>query len=158
MSYSGDTKTGSSDPRRKRSQVDAGEESAHMNDDAKSDPARSFTPLEQKPEVSMEVAASLDLRVGTIVDVAEVAGADRLARLTVDFGRDTRTVIAGIRQERPDLSVLIGRQALFYYNLPRKKIRGQLSEAMLCDLGFADGILPALLQPEWPVPNGTRAG
>jgi tRNA-binding protein len=79
-------------------------------------------------------------------------------KLTVDFGDETRTVVAGIRQERSDPRVLIGRQALFYYNLPKKKIRGHLSEAMLCDVGYADGILPALLEPERPVPNGTRAG
>ncbi len=119
---------------------------------------RAFTPRPQKPEVSQEAAEAIDLRIGTIVGVAEVANADRLVKLTVDFGRETRTVIAGIRQERPDVHVLVGRQALFYYNLPKKNIRGHLSEAMLCDVGFADGILPALLQPERPVPNGTRAG
>ena len=70
----------------------------------------------------------------------------------------TRTVIAGIRGERSDPGVLVGRQALFYYNLPHRKIRGHVSEAMLCDVGHADGIIPALLEPEWPVPNGTRAG
>jgi methionine--tRNA ligase beta chain len=117
-----------------------------------------FIAVEPKPEISIEVADKVDLRVGTIVDIVEVPDANRLVKLTVDFGTDKRTVIAGIRDERSDPRVLVGRQALFYYNLPRKKIRGQLSEAMLCDVGYADGIVPALLQPEWPVPNGTRAG
>ena len=35
---------------------------------------------------------------------------------------------------------------------------GEVSEGMLFDLGYADGILPALAVPERPVPNGTRAG
>jgi hypothetical protein len=35
---------------------------------------------------------------------------------------------------------------------------GEISEGMLLDLGFADGITPALAVPERPVPNGTRAG
>jgi hypothetical protein len=35
---------------------------------------------------------------------------------------------------------------------------GQISEGMLFDLGFADGVLPVLAVPEKPVPNGTRAG
>ena len=117
-----------------------------------------FTPAAQKPEIPFTMVEQVDLRVGTIVDVADVAGADTLMRLTVDFGAETRTVIAGIKKERHDPKVLIGRQGLFYYNLPKKKIRGQMSEAMLCDIGHADGILPALLQPEWPVPNGARAG
>jgi tRNA-binding protein len=117
-----------------------------------------FEPAAQKPEIPMEIADKLDLRIGAIVDVAPIPGADRLMKLTVDFGTDTRTVVAGIREERRDPRVLVGRQALFYYNVPRKTIRGHLSEAMLCDVGYADGIQPALLEPEWPVPAGTRAG
>jgi tRNA-binding protein len=117
-----------------------------------------FVPSEPKPEIPLDAANRVDLRVGTIIDIVEVAGASRLMKLTVDFGTETRTVIAGIRDERGDPRVLVGRQALFYYNLPKKTIRGQVSEAMLCDVGYADGILPGLLEPEWPVPNGTRAG
>ena len=117
-----------------------------------------FLPKPQKPEIALDDIEKVDLRIGTIVDIVEVAGADRLMKLTVDFGIDTRAVIAGIREERADPRELIGRQALFYYNLPKKKIRGEISEAMLCDVGYADGFVPALLEPERPVPNGTRAG
>jgi tRNA-binding protein len=117
-----------------------------------------FVPSAQKPEIPADLADKVDLRIGTIVGIVEVPEADRLMKLTVDFGTDKRTVIAGIRDERRDPRVLIGRQALFYYNLPRKKIRGQVSEAMLCDAGYADGIVPALLEPEWAVPSGTRVG
>lgn len=39
-----------------------------------------------------------------------------------------------------------------------KRIRGELSEGMLFDIGFADGVVPVLAQPERPVPNGARAG
>jgi hypothetical protein len=35
---------------------------------------------------------------------------------------------------------------------------GEISEGMLLDIGYADGITPALSVPERPVPNGTRAG
>jgi hypothetical protein len=35
---------------------------------------------------------------------------------------------------------------------------GEISEGMLFDIGFADGILPVLAVPESPVPNGTRCG
>jgi hypothetical protein len=35
---------------------------------------------------------------------------------------------------------------------------GQVSEGMLFDIGYADGVVPALAVPEKPVPNGTRAG
>jgi hypothetical protein len=35
---------------------------------------------------------------------------------------------------------------------------GELSEGMLLEIGFADGVIPALAVPERPVPDGTRAG
>lgn len=115
-------------------------------------------PAPQKPYIPMTVAEQVDLRVGTITGIAPVERSDKLMRLTVDFGADVRTVVAGIRQERAHPESLVGRQALFYYNLEPRTMRGVTSEAMLCDAGYADGIRPALLQPEWPLPNGTRAG
>ena len=39
-----------------------------------------------------------------------------------------------------------------------RKMRGVVSQGMLFDLGFADGITPVLATPESPVPDGTRAG
>jgi tRNA-binding protein len=47
---------------------------------------------------------------------------------------------------------------LFVVNLPPKKMMGQVSEGMLFDIGYADGVLPALAVPERPVPDGARAG
>ena len=56
------------------------------------------------------------------------------------------------------LDAIVGEQALFVVNLASKTIRGQVSEGMLFDAGFADGLRPAFVQPEWPVPDGVRAG
>jgi tRNA-binding protein len=125
------------------------------------DPARAsrpFTPAPVKATLDPGLLDQIDVRVGTIRAAEPMAGADRLAILTVDFGDHTRSIVAGIRTERPSLQALVGTQALFVINLPRKTIRGQLSEGMLFDVGFADGLRPAFAQPEWPVPNGARAG
>ena len=100
----------------------------------------------------------IDIRVGTIVRVEDVAGADKLAKLTVNFGDHTRTILAGIKQERADPREIEGKQALFVVNLEPRKLRGILSEGMLFDIGYADGITPVLAVPEEPVPNGARAG
>jgi tRNA-binding protein len=111
-----------------------------------------------KPVAEYSALEALDVRAGTIRAAVPVAGADRLALLTVSFADRDRTIVAGIRTERPSLDAIVGRQCLFVVNLPRKKIRGQLSEGMLFDVGFADGLRPAFAVPEWPVPDGTRAG
>lgn len=111
-----------------------------------------------KPLTTFDVIDQLDIRVGTIERVEEVAKSDKLMRLVVNFGDHTRTILAGIKQERPDPQVLVGRQALFIVNLAPKKMAGEMSEGMLFDIGFADGITPVLATPEQPVPNGTRAG
>ena len=82
----------------------------------------------------------------------------KLPALVNRFGDHTRTILSGLKQERADPQDLVGCQALFVVNLEPRKMAGELSEGMLFDLGFADGIAPALAVPERPLPDGTRAG
>lgn len=117
-----------------------------------------FTPAPAKPSISFDDLNRIDIRVGTIVSVADVAGSDKLVKLTVDFGDHERSILAGMKQERQNLRELEGMQALFVVNLEPKKMMGQTSEGMLFDIGYADGLLPALAIPERPVPNGSRLG
>lgn len=126
--------------------------------DAEPGRAAGFSPAPLKPAIDSAQLESLDVRTGTIRAAVPVAGADRLALLTVDFGDRTRSIVAGIRTERMALEALSGVQALFVVNLPPRTILGQISEGMLFDIGFADGLRPAFAQPEWPVPDGVRAG
>jgi tRNA-binding protein len=115
-------------------------------------------PAPLKPTVPFSQLESLDVRVGTIESVNDVPGSKKLVRFVVDFGDHRRTVIAGMKQERDDLDSLIGTQTLFVVNLEPRAMAGEVSEAMFFDLGYADGIEPALAVPERPVLNGTRAG
>ncbi len=117
-----------------------------------------MTPAPVKPVVPVSALEAIDVRVGTIQKVEEVPKSDRLLRLTVGFGDHVRTILAGMKRERPDPSELVGRQALFVVNLEPRKMMGETSEGMVFDLGYADGVLPALALPERPVPDGTRAG
>ena len=117
-----------------------------------------FTPAPVKPPVAIAALEALDVRVGEILSVENVAGSSKLVRLRVSFGDHTRTILAGLRKEREDPTALAGRQALFVVNLEPKRMAGEVSEGMLFDLGYADGLLPALAVPERPMPNGTRAG
>ena len=117
-----------------------------------------MTPAPIKPVIDKALLEKIDVRVGTIASIEEVARSDKLVALHVDFGDHTRTVLAGMKTERANPTELVGRQALFVVNLEPRKMAGLVSEAMLFDLGYEDGISPALAVPERPVPNGTRAG
>ncbi len=115
-------------------------------------------PAPVKPDVSPELLEQLDVRVGTIERVEDVPGSDKLVRLTVDFGDHRRRILVGMKRERGDPTEVQGKQALFVVNLPPRKMMGEVSEGMLFDIGYADGITPVLAVPEAPVPNGSRAG
>jgi tRNA-binding protein len=117
-----------------------------------------MTPAPLKASIPFSTLEQIDIRVGTITAVEDVPKSKKLARLRVDFGDHQRTILAGLKQERPDVSVLIGRQALFVVNLEPRPMAGEVSEGMLFDIGYADGVVPVLAVPEAPVPNGTRAG
>ncbi len=117
-----------------------------------------FTAAPIKTLVSMEALEALDIRVGTIERLEEVPCSDKLMKLTVNFGDHSRTILAGIRKERENPQEIEGRQALFVVNLQPRKMAGEISEGMLFDIGYADGVTPVLAVPERPVPNGARAG
>jgi len=117
-----------------------------------------FTPAPVKPVVPFSALEALDIRVGTIERVEDIHRSEKLLKLTVNFGDHSRIILAGMKQERENPRELEGKQALFVLNLEPKRMAGELSQGMLFDLGYADGILPALATPERPVPNGTRAG
>ena len=115
-------------------------------------------PAPLKPVVDPKVLEQLDVRVGTIISVENIDGADHLVKMRVDFGNHLRVIVAGLKKERADPREIEGRQALFVVNLPARKMRGVVSEGMLFDIGYADGITPVLAVPEAKVPDGARAG
>ena len=117
-----------------------------------------MTPATVKTTVSIEALNQIDIRVGTIRSVADVPNSDNLVQLRVSFGDHERTIVAGLKKERVDPREIEGRQALFVVNLESRKMRGVLSEGMLFDIGYADGVRPVLAMPEGEVPDGTRAG
>ena len=117
-----------------------------------------MTPAPVKPTISFDDFEKIDIRVGTITAVSEVAGSNKLMKLIVDFGDHTRSILAGIRKERENPREIEGKQALFVVNLPEKKMAGELSQGMLFDIGYADGVRPVLAVPEATVPDGSRAG
>jgi tRNA-binding protein len=117
-----------------------------------------FVAAPVKPVVGIEALEALDIRVGMIERIEEVPRSDKLMKLTVNFGGHSRTILAGIKKERENPREIEGVQALFVVNLQPRKMAGEISEGMLFDIGYTDGVTPVLAVPERPVPNGTRAG
>jgi methionine--tRNA ligase beta chain len=118
-----------------------------------------MSPAPIKPTISLDQIDKIDVRVGTILAVEDVINSEKLVRLRVDFGDHQRTILVGMKKERESPKAEIeGKQALFVVNLEPRKMAGEISEGMIFDLGYADGITPVLALPEKPVPDGTRAG
>jgi methionyl-tRNA synthetase len=84
---------------------------------------------------TIEEFAKIDLRVARVLAAEEVAGADKLLKLTVNFGGNaTRTVFAGIKQAyRPDQ--LVGRLVVVVANLAPRKMKFGVSEGMVVASG-----------------------
>jgi tRNA-binding protein len=115
-----------------------------------------FIPV--KPTITFSDLEKIDIRVGTIEKVADVEKSDKLVKLTVNFGEFKRTILVGMKKERENPREIEGKQALFVINLEPKNIMGEISEGMMFDIGYANGIIPVLAMPEKPVPDGVCAG
>ncbi len=114
--------------------------------------------LDVKESIDMKVLDQLDIRVGTILSVTDVPNSSKLVCLQVDFGSFKRQILVGMKGEREDDKEIEGKQALFVVNLKPKKMAGMMSEGMLFDIGYSNGITPVLAMPEKEVPNGVVAG
>jgi len=103
--------------------------------------------------VSIEEFGRLELRVAEVKAAERVAGADRLLRLQLDLGGETRQVVAGIAAHY-DPAALVGRRVVVVANLKPAVIRGQESRGMV--LAAVDGDRVSLLGPDQPVALGSK--
>jgi methionyl-tRNA synthetase len=96
--------------------------------------------------ISIDEFRKIDLRVARIVQAENVAGADKLLRLTLDLGGQTRTVFAGIKSAY-EPAALQGRLTVVVANLAARKMKFGVSEGMvLAASGEAPGLY--LLSPD----------
>lgn len=117
-----------------------------------------MTPSPVKPTIKFDDLEKIDVRVGLIEKVEDITDSDKLVKLIVDFGDHKRTIVVGMKKERENPREVEGKQALCVLNLEPKEMMGVVSEGMVFDIGYADGIVPVLAIPEKPIPNGTRVG
>ena len=77
-----------------------------------------------KPPISPDVLNQIDVSVGTILTVTDVANSEKLVALEVSFVDHRRAVLAGMKRERADPREIEGKQALFVVNLAPSKMAG----------------------------------
>lgn len=103
--------------------------------------------------ITIDEFKKIDLRIGEVTSCEKIEGADRLLKLTVDLGNETRQLVAGIAAHySPD--ELVGKQIVVVANLKPAVIRGIESQGML--LAVNDGQTLGVLTPERRVQNGSR--
>ncbi|MCB1795031.1 MAG: methionine--tRNA ligase subunit beta, partial [Candidatus Competibacteraceae bacterium] len=105
------------------------------------------------PAITIEDFAKVDLRVARIVKAEAVAGADKLLRLELDLGGETRQVFAGIKSAYPP-EALQDRLTVLVANLAPRKMRFGVSEGMVLAAGGGGGIY--LLGPDTGAEPGMR--
>ena len=84
--------------------------------------------------ITLEEFKRVDLRVGEVVSCERVEGTDRLLKLTVDLGNETRQLVAGIAAHYEPRH-LIGVQIVVVCNLKPAVIRGIESGNAACRPG-----------------------
>jgi methionyl-tRNA synthetase len=139
------------DPRQITALVEANKES--LQPAAASQPAQARKEPEKKVEataapsiISIDEFGKVDLRVARIISAEHVEGADKLLRLQLDIGSETRQVFAGIKSAY-DPAKLVGRLTVMVANLQPRKMRfGESQGMVLAASGEGPGIF--LLSPD----------
>jgi len=91
--------------------------------------AKAFKP-ELKEEITIDDFAKIDLRTGIVIKAEKIEKSNKLLKLQVDLGAETRQVIAGIAKNyKPD--DILGKQVIVVANLKEAKLMGEVSQGMI---------------------------
>lgn len=106
-----------------------------------------------KPSITFDDFAKIDLKIGTITAAEKVEKADKLLKLQVDLGFETRTIVSGIALHFTPEEI-IGQQVTVVCNLAPRKMRGIESNGMILMAEDGNGKLH-FMQPKTVVNNGS---
>lgn len=107
-----------------------------------------------EPEITIDDFLKVDLRIARITAAEAIPEADKLLKLSLDIGGETRTVFAGIKSAY-DPADLVGRQTVMVANLKPRKMRFGISEGMVLAAGPGGSDL-FVLQPDEGATPGMR--
>ncbi len=106
----------------------------------------------QKPEVEYDDFARMDIRTATVLAAERVPKTDKLLKLTIDTGIDTRTIVSGIAEYYTPED-MIGKQICILANLKPRAIRGIESKGMILMAKQGDGKM-RFITPQEAIANG----
>ncbi|HEV7645171.1 MAG TPA: methionine--tRNA ligase [Pyrinomonadaceae bacterium] len=106
--------------------------------------------------ITIDDFLKVDLRVGTVLSAEKLPDADKLLLLKVDIGEEEpRQLLAGLAMfYEPEK--LVGRKVVVVANLKPRKMRGLMSQGMICAASLGDGDTPAVATFIEDVQNGAR--
>jgi len=110
----------------------------------------------QKPEVTFDAFGTMDIRTATVLAAERVPKTDKLLKLTIDTGIDTRTIVSGIAEYYSPEDML-GKQICILANLAPRTIRGIESKGMILMAKQGDGKM-RFITPQEAVANGAQVG
>ncbi|MBO5582596.1 MAG: methionine--tRNA ligase [Bacteroidales bacterium] len=110
----------------------------------------------QKEEVTFDEFGRMDIRTATVLEAERVPKTDKLLKLTIDTGIDTRTIVSGIAEYYSPEDML-GKQICILANLAPRKIRGIESKGMILMAKQGDGKM-RFITPQEVVTNGAVIG
>ena len=133
------------------------EELENLEKPVKSEPAPQ--PVKQaeipKEEITIDEFKKVVLKTAKVLEAENLEGSDKLLKLKVKCGFETRTIVSGIR-ETYSAQEMVGKTVVIVANLKPAKLRGVLSEGMLLAVGKNPDI--ALVGVEKDVPDGEIVG
>lgn len=109
-------------------------------------------PAAQKDECSYDDFTKMDIRTATVLDAERVPKTDKLLKLTIDTGLDTRVIVSGIAEFYSPKD-MIGKQICILANLAPRKIKGIESKGMILMAKDESGRM-RFVTPEQVVDNG----
>ena len=94
--------------------------------------------MSEDEKIKIDDFFKVELKVAKVLEASEIEGADRLLRLRVDLGSETRQLVAGIKKSyMPE--ELVGKHIIVVANLEPATLRGVESQGMLLAASTEDG-------------------
>ncbi len=105
--------------------------------------------------VTFDDFKKIDIKVAEIKAVEYIEGADKLYKLTVELGAETRTIVAGIKLHYQNKDELVGKKIAVIANLEPRALRGVVSHGMLLAASNADKSQVVLMTVDKDIPSGS---